>query len=152
MPTWGDRINRTLGLLTASNRTLSRVSAVGTGVAPPEITVPADERWRVIGVVIRIVTSAVVGNRNLRFEIEVGGALGGAIQSAVNIAASKTVVATFSPGNAVSPGLVGDAFLEPFAECISMPGDILRGLASANGKAGDVITLVAHAEREAVAT
>jgi Flp pilus assembly protein TadG len=146
MPTWGERINRTLSLLTASNRTLSRATA--TGIFSVDVVVPAGERWLIKSIGVKYVTSGVAGNRKVRLEGVVDGVVRAAVESAVNITANQTVHVTFAPGVPVSSGQVSGTLYQPWPECIAMPGDIIRARSPSNGDPGDLIDIFVHADVE----
>jgi hypothetical protein len=146
MPTWGERINRTLRRLTAANRTLGRATAVGTFTV--DVVVPAGERWFIRSIGVRYVTSGVAGNRKVRLEAIVDGVVRSAVESGVNITANSTVHVTFAPGVPVSSGQVSGTLYQPWPQCIAMPADIIRARSPSNGDPGDLIDIFVHADVE----
>lgn len=140
------------GTTAAIRRDLRRIEQAGTGVAPADITVPPGERWKVLGISVFCVTATGGSPRSVRCEEVVGGDIKAAIESPVTVAGDDDVLFMFGPGLPLTPASVpGPPTVEgtasvPLFEMVVNAGEIIRSRVSANGDAGDVITMDVHAE------
>ena len=139
--------------MTAPTRVLQRdfrvTEATGTGVAAADVTVPVDERWLILGVSIALVTATAGLDRNVRLDL-VDGTVKGGIESPIDVPGDDDVIFMFGPGlplaaTATPPMSTTGTATVPMFELIVNAGQIIRGSVSANGVAGDVITMNVHA-------
>ena len=87
------------------------------------LSVPSGEIWRILNIHVELVTTATVGNRQMRVEIRddaddiIGQFSAGAVQ-----AASLTVAYEFMPGVARETAVVDSSLLVPIPLDLILPG------------------------------
>lgn len=129
------------------NRDFVRNSASAAGDADADITVPAEKRQLVTAVTVQYIASADVANRLLRLELLIGGVVKAAVQTAVAITASQTVLVSFGAALPNDAAQVNGTIRIGFPEFVALAGNVIR-VSAVDGEALDVFDAYVHALEE----